>query len=164
MIARLEADFEVERVEGWGLDDELEEKLTCARPSVRLSPVDPEAAPITVFFSDFPGLHVRFGRWSTGLFPVCGCDACDDSTEDEIERLTALVNSVTGGRFREEVERPALFLEDGLQKTEFWGPEYGARSRSSRLDRDRARELTGGRRRLVLDWKPWPRRRAESDR
>ena len=42
MIARLESDFDVERDEGWGLDDELEEKLTCARPSVRLSPVDPD--------------------------------------------------------------------------------------------------------------------------
>ena len=77
MIARLDAGFGVERVEGWGLDDELEEKLTCARPTVKLSPVDPDAAPITVTFSDFPGLHVRFGRWSTELFPVCGCDACD---------------------------------------------------------------------------------------
>ncbi len=65
MIAGLDAGFEVERVEAYALDDDLEGKLTCARPSVKLSPVDPDAAPITVTFSDFPGLHVRFGRWST---------------------------------------------------------------------------------------------------
>ena len=123
MFDRLEAEYEVERVEGSGLDDELEERLTCARPSVRLSAVDPAAAPITVVFSDFPGLHIRFGRWSTDLFPVCGCDACDESAEDEIERLTMMVDSVTTGGFREVVRCPALpFVGDGWLKSEFWTP------------------------------------------
>ncbi len=163
MIDRLEAEYEVERVEGSGLDDELEERLTCARPSVRLSPVDPDAAPVTVVFSDFPGLHIRFGRWSTDLFPVCGCDACDESVEDEIERLTTMVDSVTTGGFREAVRCPALpFVGDGWLKSEFGAPAW-QRSRQSILDRSRARRMAGGRRRLELDWKQWPRRRAAID-
>ena len=160
MIARLESDFDVERDEGWGLDDELEEKLTCARPSVKLSPVDPAAAPITVTFSDYPGLHIRFGRWSTPLFPVCGCDACDESAEDEIERLTMMVDSVTTGGFREAVQ-PSV--GDGWLKTEFWTPGYGGKSSGSSVGWARALRMSGGRRRLELDWKPWPRRRAAND-
>ena len=163
MIARLESDFDVERDEAYGLDDELEGPLTCARPSVKLSPVDPAAAPITVTFSDFPGLHVRFGRWSTELFPVCGCDACPESAEREIERLTMMVDSVTTGGFREVVRCSALpFVGDGWLKTDFWTP-VSANSNGARLDRSRARQLTGGRRRLELDWKSWPRRRAAND-
>ena len=63
MIGRLEDGFEVERTEGYGLDEELESKRGLARPSIKLSPTDPEAAPVTVVFTDFPGLFVRFGRW-----------------------------------------------------------------------------------------------------
>ena len=92
MIGRLEADFDVQRVEGYGLDEELESKRGLARPSVRLSPADPEAAPITVVFTDFPGLFVRFGRWKEELFPVCGCDACDETAESGIESLIEKVD------------------------------------------------------------------------
>ena len=71
LMGRLEADFDVERVEGYGLDEELESRVGLARASVRLSPADPESAPITVVFSDFPGLRVRFGRWHIpSTFPI----------------------------------------------------------------------------------------------
>jgi hypothetical protein len=43
LIGRLEVAFDVERLEGYGLDDELE-KGDLARPSVRLVPRDPSAA------------------------------------------------------------------------------------------------------------------------
>ena len=84
-IGRLEDDFQVERTEGYGLDEELETGTDLASPCVRLTPREADAAPIAVAFSAFPGLHVRFGRWHTELFPVCGCDACDESAEDQIE-------------------------------------------------------------------------------
>ena len=83
IIGRLENGFEVERTEGYGLDEELERGFGLARPCVRLSPRDPDAAPIAVVFSAFPGLHVLFGRWHTESFPICGCDACDESAEDQ---------------------------------------------------------------------------------
>ena len=86
LMGRLEADFDIERVEGYGLDEELESRVGLARASVRLSPADPESAPITVVFSDLPGLVVRLGRWNTEYFPDCGCDACGGSAEEEIEQ------------------------------------------------------------------------------
>ena len=217
MIGRLEADFDVERAEGYGLDEGLEGNSGLARPSVKLSPTDPEAAPMTVVFTDFPGLFVRFGRWADDPFPDCGCDACggtaeeeiesltekihslttsglcetveaprgrfggdgsleaewrgpssyerrwsriDDIAEEEIERLTEKIRSLTTSGLCETVDAPrGRFGGDGSLEVEWRGPSSYER-RWSRIDRDRARQMSGGRRRLVLDWKPWPRRKA----
>jgi len=75
LIGRLEATFDVEHVEGYGLDSELE-RVDLARPSVKLVPRDTSAASIAVAFTAFPGLLVRIGRWRIEAFPSCGCDAC----------------------------------------------------------------------------------------
>ena len=158
IIARLENDFDVERTEGHGLDEDLERRLALASPSVRLSPKDTDAAPITAVFTAFPGLHLRFGRWHMELFPNCGCDACDESADGEIERLTETVNDVIAGRFRETLRRPLTpFTGSGQTEAELWSA-FKHRSTGSRLDRRRAREMSGGRRRLEMNWKPWPRR------
>ncbi len=167
IIGRLENDFEVERTEGYGLDEELEKNLDLARPDIRLTPRDPDAAPIVVVFTAFPGLHVRFGRWYKEPFPDCGCDACDESAEGEIERLNDMIDDVTAGRFYEGIEIPLIsFQGTGWIETRFWSPDetrssISSRSRS-RVSGQRARELSGGRRRLDLDWKPWPLRKTVS--
>ena len=105
MLETLETRFDVERVEGHGLDEELESRSRdpAARPGIALKPIGPEAAPVTVIFTEFPGLAIRLGRWYTDFFPGCGCDACDESAEGEIERVTELIDSVTSGGFRETV-------------------------------------------------------------
>ena len=163
IIGRLENDFEVERIEGHALDEELWKGLDLARSNVGLTPKDPGAAPIVVAFSTFPDLHVRFGRWYIEAFPSCGCDACDESAEGEIERLNDMVDDVTAGRFREAIESPPVsFMGSGWRETRFWSPDdgrnsTGSRSRS-RVDGRRAREMSEGRRRLDLNWKPWRRR------
>ena len=101
-IEMIERQFDVERVEGYGLDEELEYR-GLLRASINLRPSDPEAAPIMVAFTDFPGLHVRFGKWYREPFPSCGCDACAEDVEGEMERVAQLVESVTAGGFREAV-------------------------------------------------------------
>ncbi len=152
----LEAAFDVERVEAYGLDTEVERK-DAARPSIRLTPRNDGAAPITICFTTFPGLSVLLGRWYTDFFPSCGCDACDEMAEGEIESLEELVEAVTAGRFRESIE----ISPDGTawQKRSFWGPgEWFARG-GSRLGQSRARRMVaegGGR---DFQWKPWEHRR-----
>ena len=162
IIARLQLDFDVERAEGYGLDEELEHRHTLAAPSVVLTPSDPGAAPIAIVFTDFPGLHVRFGRWRTEPFPDCGCDACDESAEGEIERLADMVDDVTAGRFREGIRIPLFSMpRAGWQQYEMWAEPKGSGRWSrgrSRLRESAARKLTGGKRKLDLNWKPWPRR------
>ena len=159
VIDRLESDFEVERAEGFGFDEKLTRGLELAREDVRLTPKDPDAAPISVLFTAFPGLRIRFGRWYIEPFPGCGCDACDESAEGEIERLNDMIDDVTAGRFREAIEIPLFsFRGAGWVHTRFWSPD-GRRSRGrSRVDRRQGLEMSGGRRRLDLNWKPWPRR------
>ena len=69
LLGRLEREFAVERLEGPDADDELG-RMSLARPAIRLAPNDPQAAPIVVAFTEFPGLHVRFGSGARSHFPV----------------------------------------------------------------------------------------------
>lgn len=198
MLAALERQFDVERVEGYSLDEELAFR-GLVRPTIILRPIDTEAAPITVAFTDFPGLHVRFGRWSTEPFPICGCDACAEDAEGETERMTEMVDILTAGGFREAIiyspawwkrgrwlgakpgttapriayaplyEEPRKGFKRLLERdfevqrsrleTVFDGPTSWSRS-GEFLDDDRALDMSGGRRRLDLNCKPWPKRQA----
>ena len=87
------------------MDDELA-RIRLARPPVRLVPHDPQAAPILVAFTDFPGLHLRFGSWRAEPFPGCGCDACDETADGSIEHMTRMVEAVVSGGFRESIQVP----------------------------------------------------------
>ena len=64
-----------------------------------------------VAFTGFPGLRVRFGRWHIEPFPGCGCDACDERPEVEVQSFLDKVNAVTSGQFVEGVSvapQPAI--------------------------------------------------------
>lgn len=158
VLERLQAQFDVERVEGFGLDEEME-KVDLARTSIKLTPVDRSAAPIVVVFTSFPGLMVRCGRWLVTPFPSCGCDACDETAEGQEQRLTELIDNVVNGRFRESIRIPFL----GSARQEFaLGPANPANPANpawgwSSIDRSRARALVGKGNRS-FDWQPWPRR------
>lgn len=156
LLDRLEREFAVDRLEGHDADDDwVRENL--ARPSVRLVPNDPQAAPIVVAFTDFPGLYLKFGSWRTEPFPDCGCDACDEMPDDSIERMTEMVEIVVSGGFRESARVPAL-LGDGWRESEFRYSDGGFQRGESRVSRSCALVMTGGERHVTLDWKPWPRR------
>lgn len=164
IIGRLENDFDAKRTEGYGLDTELEQGLDPERPHVRLNPRNHGAAPIAVVISTIPGLHVRFGRWYSELFPSCGCDPCDESAEGEIERLNEMVDDVVAGRFCEAIRCPLISLRGtGWRETTFWS-SVGMCAQRARVDGLCAREMAGGRRRLDLNWEPWCRRRTISSR
>jgi hypothetical protein len=153
LIGRLEATFDVERLEGYGLDDELE-RVDLARPSVKLLPRDTSAASIAVSFTAFPGLRVRVGRWRIEAFPSCGCDACEETAEGESARLTQMVDDVTAGRFREGIWVPEV--GDAWQESEFCSPSGGSSNRV-RIDRSYALQMLAGSDCLRLEWRPWPR-------
>ena len=121
LLDRLGADFDVEMSEGYGLCvmGISEDRLT--RPSIGLIPNDPECAPITVAFTDFPGVRVRFGKWKEEPFPDCGCDACDEDADTGIDRMTEMFESVIAGGFREAVRITRSF-GDGWRGSEFTSP------------------------------------------
>lgn len=153
-IGRLERAFDVERVEEERPEDVFKGS-EFARPGVRLRPRDPGAAPIVVGFTTFPGLWIRAGRWCMDAFPVCGCDACAETLEGEIERLVQLVSDVTDGRFCEAIWIP--LVGDARQKSELWSPNRHTSS-ESRIDRSQARQVLGESRHLAFEWRQWPRK------
>jgi hypothetical protein len=155
LLAELESSFDVKRVEGYGLDPELEGRVKLARPSVRLIPTDPKAAPLTVVFTAFPGLLVRAGHWCDGVFPSCGCDACAETAEAETLRLRETIDDVVGGRFSERIHLPVI--GSAWQASELWSGA-GRHASRSRIDRDRARAMIDKAEGSKFEWASWPRR------
>ena len=158
LLAQLHASFDVDRIEGHGVDSELEVG-DLARPSVRLVPRDSTAAPLAVTFTTFPGLRIRAGRWFTAPFPGCGCDACDETANDETVRLAEMIDDVVAGRFRERIAMSPV--GESWQEWELWSPP---RRSSGRLliDRERARAMLATIEGALIAWAPWPRRKAAS--
>lgn len=162
LLGRLESTFDVEREEGYGLDDELETDDR-VRPGIKLVPRSPDAAPMVVVVTAFPGLAVRFGRWRIDRFPTCGCDACDETGDGESARLTKLVDDVTEGRFREAIGLPLISLPfaslpligRAWVESELWSPK-GHASRRQSIDRSRVRQMLSATDRPSFEWGPWP--------
>ncbi len=48
----------------------------------RLTPRNPEAAPLVIIETAFPQVEVRAGAAGLERFPQCGCDACDEDLEE----------------------------------------------------------------------------------
>ena len=112
LVERLKAEYDVEMSEGYELGDFGVSREELARPTIMLCPNDTDCAPITVAFTDFPGVIVGFGKWKEEPFPNCGCDACDEDTDGETESMTEMFESVMTGGFLEAVRIPR-FLGDG---------------------------------------------------
>jgi hypothetical protein len=93
IVARLESRYEVVRVDGGTAEGE--ERRVQLVPAVGGS--------LTVSWTSFPGLMVRYGRWHDEAYPQCGCDACDEDPDEELEDLERKVDALTTGRFTESV-------------------------------------------------------------
>ena len=75
IATQLDETYDVERVEKLGIDPEIERSpFDAQRPTISLTPRNRHAAPITIAFSSFPGIHARFGRSTTSAYP--GCNFC----------------------------------------------------------------------------------------
>lgn len=121
-------------------------------PAVRLTPADPAAAPVTVVFTEFPGVRLRYGGTELHL-PQCGCDACAETLDECAGQLREQLAAVTAGRCGER-----LVPRDGQWWHELWHHDAeGLLSAASgvvegeRLAELRAELPTGERR-----WRPWP--------
>ena len=151
-VGRLQAEYDVALEEGKGVDAELE-RSSLARPTLKLTPRQESCAPITIAFTDFPGLAVRVGRWVTDYFPSCGCDACDEMPEGEFEALKELLCDVVAGQFRE-----SMCLQpggDGWSSMELWLDGERRRSGGSRVPRAKAARILDDKTEIVLEWQPW---------
>ena len=152
-VERLQQRFDAERVEGFGLDQDLV-GADPARASVKLIPALSRAASILIAFTSFPAVIVRSGLLLDMTFPECGCDACGATAEREVQRLTEVIEDVVSGRFRESIRIP--LWGDGGETWELWSPTHRTGG-GVRIARSRARALVG-RSSRTFDWSPWPLR------
>ena len=80
---------------------------TLMSSAVRVVPAAPGARPIVVARSqigDVPETGVTLG-WGdpaavVGLFPYCGCDACDDGAQPDLDLIDRRLSSIVSGRYR----------------------------------------------------------------
>jgi hypothetical protein len=166
LIEQLEREFSVDRFDGADLPRQLE-TVTTDRPTILLSPVSRNAAPLLFVFTTLPGVLLRFGRYPIAAFPTCGCDACGALPNPEIDRMKSLVADVVAGRFHESIRvgltgRPVCSWA-------LWSAS-GRQSGSWEVDRTLLREtakINGSAtgisrlwpfgRRTDVEWAPWPR-------
>jgi hypothetical protein len=151
LLSSLAMTFDVETIEQHGLDPHLE-TTGVKRPSIRLVPNDHAAAPITVSFTNFPGLRMRFGQRCTAAFPECGCDACGETPDVESARFNALVDAVTHGRFTE-----SLIIDRGEALVE-WQTSSAAQWQRQRTAIEANPSPHPAIDRGPWSWKPWPLR------
>ncbi|MGO4191148.1 DUF6226 family protein [Arthrobacter sp. YAF17] len=126
--------------------------------SVKVTPRRSGAAPLTFVLTGYPGVAVHAGVLHDFPFPVCGCDACDETAETTADRLELLVLSVAAGGYRERYpvgrkrwSEYALNAFDGSGSESGQGepvPAAAARLHDAEI---RLREVAGG-------WSPWPLR------
>ena len=97
LLDRLAGEYAVDRRDGdRSLDQGLVDGVEVDHV-VRLTPRSGDGAALTVAFTRFPGLAVRFGDCEPRYLPRCGCDACDEDPGALLDELRRdVVAFVTG--------------------------------------------------------------------
>ncbi|MBJ8342516.1 hypothetical protein JGU71_26860 [Antrihabitans sp. YC3-6] len=120
--------------------------------TIRIRPVRPDQAPLTITVTSFPGLYLTVGAWQHIALPSCGCDACDEDADDGLRELERYVEALTSGQLSERITGTVQLRLEHSWKAEAW-------SRSGRgvLSRSRAMELRAKPVQPPPDgqWRPW---------
>lgn len=108
LIDHLASTYDVDVEEGYPDADDL---LHVPKPkevvrTVQITPRSAGCATIVVFFTTFPGLHIKAGALFDARYPSCGCNACDEEWESTAEELEWQTMSIAAGGFTEEVSEP----------------------------------------------------------
>lgn len=127
--------------------------------AVKVTPRSSSAAPLTFVLTGYPGVMVHAGVLHDFPFPVCGCDACDETVETTADRLERLVLAVAAGGYSERYPVGSRrWSEYAVTAVDGSGAESG-RGEPGPVDPSRLhaaeirlRDVPGG-------WSPWPLRR-----
>jgi hypothetical protein len=122
--------------------------------AVRLIPRTPEAAPLSVVFTDAPSIILCLGRFYHQELPGCGCDACDENPADLIAELRVEAVALVEGGLWERVRRG---LRCSWSQTRLIGLDVNARHQTP-LAAGAARAARHAGFAAAVQWAPWPRR------
>jgi hypothetical protein len=101
LIDHLAAAFDVEVDEDPVHAAELMMNARDVLQAVKVTPRRSRTAPLTFVLTAYPGVIVHAGVLHDFPFPVCGCDACDETAETTAERMELLVLTVAAGGYNE---------------------------------------------------------------
>lgn len=156
LIDWLVSTYDVSVDDSPGHSDDLMRHRDDVVRAVRITPRNDEAAALTFVYTSYPSVIVHAGILHDFLFPVCGCDACDESWETTADGLEWTVATVAAGGYGEDVdEQHALGVRFSLQ-------EDGVRSSSGE---SRSEEFPTDRLAAAVSslpaglWAPWRLRR-----
>jgi hypothetical protein len=169
LIDYLVRTFDVEVIDDLAMAD-VRQRLPCEvsenfrqryQRVVRVTPANPDGSPVTIIFTDYPGIALEMGVFGETLIPHCGCDACDDDVFDDCETLEKHVLAVALGSFHESIRRHDY-------SSNVSAPERGSWSQCDKLPVDTytADYIRTARQRLASlpnSWQPWVRRAPQSD-
>lgn len=150
-------------VPGGGFDPPLLHAQDDVVEVVRVVPKSPDAAPLSFAFTAFPGVFVEAGLLHTFPFPVCGCDACDETAERQAEEIEELVLAVATGAYAEEFGAgPGAEASYSLVFFDGQGAQTGLRSGSggapTTVAAERLAAASATLAALPHGWQAWPRR------
>jgi hypothetical protein len=159
LIAHLAATYDVEVHEDPAHAAEPLMEARDVLEAVKVTPRSAGAAPLTFVLTGYPGVVVHAGVLHDFTFPVCGCDACDETVRTTADRLEMLVLSVAAGGFAERypVGR-RRWSEYALTAFDGSGSESGKSEPVAAADRLREAEIRL--RGVPGGWNPWPLRQS----
>ncbi|SDT59046.1 hypothetical protein SAMN04489743_3786 [Pseudarthrobacter equi] len=158
LINHLVAVYDVEVREDNAVAADLVVDVRDVVAPIRVTPRAAGAAPLTFVLTGFPGVVVHAGVLHDFPFPVCGCDACDETVLTEADRLERMVLSVVAGGYAERypVGR-RRWREYALTAFDGSGAESG-KGEPGPIDEARLSEAEIQLRDVPGGWEPWPLR------
>lgn len=126
--------------------------------AVRVTPRRSGAAPLTFVLTGYPGVVVHAGVLHDFPFPLCGCDACDETAETTADRMERAVLSVAAGGYAERYPVGSRqWSEYALSAFDGSGSESGS-GEPGPVAAARLEEAEIRLRDVVGSWSPWPLR------
>lgn len=136
-------------------DDILHTRTDVLR-AVRVEPSDQNAAPLTFVFTSFPSVIVHAGALHDFLFPVCGCDACDEGWEYQADEMEWRLLAVAAGGYEEGVVRSTVPQVTMSLRAADGSARMGGETGCEDFPAGRLVEASARLERLAGGWVPWP--------
>ena len=159
LIRYLSATYDVEVSEDPAFAADLMHERHDVDRAVRLTPGERNAATLTFVFTSFPSVIIHAGMLHDFLYPVCGCDACDETWERVADEMEWQVPAVVAVRYREYV-RLGPTVGMSLEAVGGSGGTSGeslATDLPTKLPIDRLAAATERLEALPGSWSPWAR-------
>jgi hypothetical protein len=103
LIGHLEDTYDVVVTEDVQFASDIHHVRNDVLRAVRITPNHPDAARLTFVFTSFPSVIMHAGLLQDFLYPICGCDACDETWDRTANELEWQTFAVVAGNYEERI-------------------------------------------------------------